>query len=157
MGCSGVWLVRRKPGESDEDAIDRTTSASIELRNGVPWIVPNDNVEESAPDDEFILAAAASAKSINPGLEVVEENREDGHLCWLTLADDEGPVDLTVYRGEVQLQRGRAWVDESGFRSMWSYIKVLAETFDCVAHDPDYGDVFDLSLDEDEFAEAYSL
>ena len=40
-------------GESDGDAIDRTTSASIELRNGVPWIVPNDNVEESAPDDEF--------------------------------------------------------------------------------------------------------
>ena len=40
---------------------------------------------------------------------------------------------------------------------MWSYIKVLAETVNCVAHDPDYGDVFDLSLDEDEFAEAYSL
>jgi hypothetical protein len=157
MGWSGVWLVRKKPGESDEAAIDRTTAASIELRNGVPWIVPNDNVEGSAPDDEFIRAAAARAQSINPRLEVVEETSEDGHLCWLRLAADEGPVDLNVYRGEVQLQWGRAWVDESGSRSMWSYIKALAEMFDCVAHDPDYGDVLDLSLDEDEFAESYSL
>jgi hypothetical protein len=157
MGWSGVWVVRRRSGESDHAAIVRTTAASIELRDGIPWIVANDNVEESAPDDEFILAVAARARAIDPGLEVVDEHCDDGHLTWLTLAGQAGPVDITVYRGEVHLQRGEAWSEATGFQSMWTYIQALAETFDCVVHDPDWGDVFDLGLDGDDFAGAYTL
>lgn len=98
MGWSGIWLVRRQPGESDEAAIDRASGASIELRDGEPWIVPNDKAEKVAPDDDFILAAAAVARSINPDLAVTEEEREDGHLRWVTLDDGDGPVVIHLYR-----------------------------------------------------------
>jgi len=33
----------------------------------------------------------------------------------------------------------------------------IAEAFDCVAHDPDYDEVFDLSLEEDKAREFYQL
>jgi len=149
--------VRRRPGECDQAAIDRTTEAWIELRDGIPWVVPNDNFEESAPDDEFILAVAAQVRSIDPGLEVVDENRDDGHLRWLALAGQAGAVDITVYRGQVQLQQGDSWSEATGYQSMWTVVLAVGETFDFVVHDPDWGDVFDLGLDADEFAGAYSL
>ena len=37
---------------------------------------------------------------------------------------------------------------------MWSQVTAIAERFDCVAHDPDFGDVTDLSLGEDVAREA---
>lgn len=160
MGWSGIWLVRRRPGESDEAAIDRVISVSTELRDGEPWIVPNDNVEEVAPDDDFILAAAALARSINPDLAVTAEEYEDGHLRRMTLDDGDGPVVIHLYPGEVQLKPPYGWSDPpdangTGFHVMWSQVTAIAERFDCVAHDPDFGDVTDLSLEEDEARAAY--
>lgn len=161
MGRSGIWLVRRQPGESDEEAIDRSTGVSIELRDGEPWISSKENEEEeAAPDDDFVLAVAAIARSINPRLKVTEDERDDGHIKWMTLDDGDGPVFVNVFPGAVQLKAPSGWsdppgADGMGFHALWAQATAITKRFDCVAHDPDWGDVADLSLSEEEARKAY--
>ena len=65
------------------------------------------------------------------------------------LDDGVGPVFVYVYGTEAQLQPKKFWAnpdDLDGFAIMWSYCVALGET-GCVGHDPDEGDLIDLTLD----------
>ena len=78
----------------------------------------------------------------------------------MTLDDGDGPVFINLYPGEVQLKPPSGYsdpadADGSGFHAIWAQATAIAERFDCVAHDPDWGDVADLSLSEEEARKAY--
>jgi hypothetical protein len=55
-----------------------------------------------------------------------------------------------MYSNQVQLQPKKRWQwskDIDAFAVMWKYCVNINRYAGCVAHDPDYDEVFDLTLD----------
>lgn len=145
----------RRPGETDQDAIDRTSSDTIEVRDDGVWIIPNESYQPSSPDPDFQQGIIDLLAAISPRLRT-ERLDPNG----IRLDDGDGPVVITVYDTEVKLKPPTGWRDPDGadgygFHFMWRYATAIAEAFDCVAHDPDYSEIVDLSLDEHEARQVY--
>ena len=165
MGWSGISLIALRPGETADEAVNRTTAAWMEgYDDGNMVLVGNEDQEDTEPSDEtdaWIERIVELLRAENPRLEIIDDQRDDaGHRRWVTLDDEDGPVVIYVYRDEVQLEPGRGYQNPedqpgAGFHVMWRYCQLLAGE-GCIAYDPDYDEHVNLDLDEDEARGVYN-
>jgi len=135
--------------------VARTTAAWIETDNDDNMVlVGNEDQEDTEPSDgtdAWIERIVGLLRTENPRLEIIGDERDDaGHRRWVTLDDSDGPVVVTVYRDQVQLEPARGYQDPdddpgAGFRAMWRYCQIVTPE-GCIAYDPDYDELMDLDF-----------
>lgn len=151
MSWSGIWLVHVPEGVTVEQAINATL---------VPMAQDSDDEEQASPapdpipvpiDPEWSTKARRALLEVNPNLRPVDDSGD--------LDDGVGPVWIRIYPDQVQLQPKKRWQgpdDIDGFAVMWEYCISVDRHAGCVAHDPDYDEVFDLSLDTETARSLYN-
>jgi len=142
MGWSGIWLVHVPDDVTAQQAIDATIEGWFANPNvpGSHLMAVPDPVKITE-DPQWGMKVRNAVLSVNPNLRPTSHGYLD---------DGIGPVVIYIYSDQAQVLPKKQWTepdDMDGFAVMWGYCVKVAERTGCVAHDPDYDEIVDLSLD----------